>query len=285
MIEDLPVAVLLPAPLDEQVIAWVERDLGWQVVDPGGSLPPALALTDRACDGLPWIGVTDGPPSDDRVTALLTAGAEDVVGWPDGRDRIPLVATRVDVHRRVAPRGTKLSVAGVAGGVGTSTIALAVGGLLAWAGAVALVVGGEPLLSLAGGTGEAAAGAHTPVAGVPRLSVASRRVDAAAVAWSGDVVVVDDGTRVTPATTMIVARADGGLRRARESDRPVVVIGDLPLAPRDAQRMLGRPALAHLPLSIRVARAGLHGRVPASLPGRWLQDLGAGLRKLQRWST
>lgn len=285
MIDDLPVVVALPAPLDATVTAWVERDLGWQVVDPAGPLPPVIALADASCGGLPWIAVTDGPPDDGTVTAQLAAGAEDVVGWPDGRERIPLVATRVDVTRRVRPRGRRVSVAGVAGGVGTSTIALAIGGLLAWGGAAVLVVGGDAVLGLAGASGPMpSAGAHVGVAGVAGLSVSAGSRDAAGAAWTGDVVVVDDGTRVTPSTTVVVTRPDAGLRRARDLDRPAVVNGRLPLGPSEARRVLGQVPLAHLPWSVRVARAGLGGRLPSGLPGRWLDELGTGLRRLERWS-
>lgn len=284
MIEDLPVAVVLPPPLADRVTAWVEHDLGWQVVDPGGSLPPALVLTDRPCGGLPWIAVTDGVPADGRATAQLAAGAQDVVGWPDDRDRIPMIAARVDLQREVVPRGLQLSVSGIAGGVGTSTVTLAIGGLLAWAGAAVLVVGGGGLRALAGTVQDHGAG-HAPVAGVPQLSVAGHDVDIATVAWSGDVVVSDAGTRVMPDTTVVVARADAGLRRARPLDVPVIVVGDRPLGARDAERVLGRPAVAHLPWSLRVARAGLLGRVPSALPGRWLEELRRGLRQVERWPS
>lgn len=281
MIEDLPVAVLLPPPLDQQVAAWVERDLGWQVVDPTGSLPPALALATAACETLPWIAVTDGRPPDDTVTALLREGAEDIVAWPDDRARIPLIARRIDLHRRETAGGPRLVVAGIAGGVGTSTVALAVGGLLAWRGASALVIGGDGLLALAGVDGErSASGSHTPVPGVGGLSVAARHADSAAVAWSGDVTVVDAGTRVTADITLVVARADGSLRRAGRLDQPVLVNGDAPVGPGDIPRLLGRQPLARLPHSARVARAGLHGRVPTALPGRWLATVGDALRRL-----
>ncbi|HSJ45876.1 MAG TPA: hypothetical protein VK923_14450 [Euzebyales bacterium] len=285
MIDDLPVVVALPAPLDAVVTAWVERDLGWQVVDPAGPLRPILALADAPCGGLPWIAVTEGPPDDGVVTAQLTAGAEDVVGWPEGRERIPVVATRVDLTRRIGPRGPRVSVAGVAGGVGTSTIALAVGGVLAWGGASVLVVGGGALLELTGSSGRAhSVGTHVAVAGAAGLSVSAGRGDAAGAGWAGDVVVVDDGTRVTSSTTVLVTRPDAGLRRAREHDLPVIVNGRSPLGPSDARRALERAPLVQLPWSVRVARAGLDGRVPSGLPGRWLDELGTGLRRLERWS-
>ena len=285
MIQDLPVVVALPEPLDGQVTLWVERDLGWQVVDGDGPLLPALALADRPHGGLPWIGIVDGAADQHRTRALLEAGAADVIGWPDDRARVPLVAVRVDVHRRRAPRGRRVVIAGVAGGVGTTTIALASGGLLAWRGATVLVTGSRALGELAGVAG-AASGAHRAVGGVPRLSVSV--ADGRAPAWDGDLVVVDDGVvggvgmGTSAGATVLVSRPDAGLRRARVSGRPVIVVGDGPLATGEVVRVLGRPPLAHLPYSARVARAGLTGRVPASLPGRWLRSLEAGLRELER---
>jgi hypothetical protein len=290
MIEDLPVVVALPEPLGTEVTRWIEHDLGWQVVDRDGPLLPALALADRPHGGLPWIGVVDGAVDQHRTRGLLEAGAADVIGWPDDRARVPLVAVRLDVHRRRMPRGRRLVVAGVAGGVGTSTIALAVGGLLAWRGAAVLVTGSPALAELAGVT--AASGAHRAVAGVPRLSVSV--ADGPAPPWDGDLVVIDDGVAggvvaggsgIWPTgdgATVVVTRADAGLRRARASGRPVIVVGDRPLTAAEVRRVLGRPPLVHLPSSVRVARAGLTGRVPAGLPGRWLRTLEAGLRELER---
>lgn len=293
MIEDLPVTVALPAPLSTHVATWVERDLGWQVVDAAGALAPALALADRECGALPWIAVTDGPPAAEHVRRHLTSGAVDVVGWPQDRLRIPLLAAQIEQGRgTAAAETTRLTVAGVAGGVGTSTIALAIGGLLAWSGAAALVSGDTELLALAGVNGQGgshhdgtlAPPAPAAVLGISGLSVVGTGADVTAGAWSGDVVVVDAGTTVTPETVLVVSRADRGLRRAGASGRPVVVIGDQPLGGREARRLLGAPPLVQLPLSTRVARAGLEGRVPTALPGAWLRELRVGLARLEHWS-
>lgn len=298
MIEDLPVMVALPPPLHTQVAAWVEQDLGWQVVDRAGPLAPVLALAERACGVLPWIAVTDGPPAGEDVRRQLTSGAIDVIGWPHDRLRIPLLAAQVDRGRGVAADTTRLTIAGCAGGVGTSTIALAIGGILAWSGASTLVSGDAGLVQLAasGGapgaradalapaTGASAPGTPSAVAGVPRLSVVGGGADVSAAAWSGDVVVVDGGTALTDETTLVVSRPDRSLRRAAESGRAVMIVGDQPLGARDCRRVLGRAPLAHLPVSARVARAGLVGRVPAALPGTWLSVLRAGLARLEEWS-
>jgi hypothetical protein len=122
------------------------------------------------------------------------------------------------------------------------------------------------------------------VPGVPNLSVVGQGADVTAAAWTGDVVVVDAGTAVRSDTTLVVSRPDRGLRRAGAVDRPVVIVGDQPLGPREARRVLGAPPLAHLRASARVARAGLVGRVPAALPGAWLRELRAGLTRLGTWS-
>lgn len=311
MIEDLPVAVTLPAPLDSHVALWIERDLGWQVVDEGGPLQPVIALSDRGSGQLPWIAVTDGPPDGEQVRRHLTAGALDVVAWPHDRLRIPLLAAQVEHGGGTAGDRGRLTVAGAAGGVGTSTVALAIGGLLAWSGAGVLVSGCADLLALAGvasdpvpadllpagaalgrsavssGDARAAAAnraAPSPVPGVPRLSVVGDGIDVATAAWTGDVVVVDAGTALSTETTLVVSRPDRNLERARASGRPVIVVGHQPLHARDCRRVLGTAPLAHLPVSSRVARAALRGRVPAALPGTWLRELRSALARLERRS-
>jgi len=190
MSEDLPVAVTLPSPLDTHVAVWIERDLGWQVVDEGGPLAPVIALSDRACGQLPWIAVTDGSPDGEQVRRHLTAGALDVVAWPHDRLRIPLLAARVERGSGGDHRG-RLTVAGVAGGVGTSTVALAIGGLLAWSGAAVLVCGGADVLALAGAAAAepalagAAPGGAAPGGAVPGGAVPGGAVPAdAARGWS-----------------------------------------------------------------------------------------------------
>ena len=336
MIDDLPVAVVLPPPLGTDVALWIERDLGWQVVDRAGPLEPVIALSDRECGPLPWIAVTDGAPDGEQVRRHLTAGALDVVAWPHDRLRIPLLAAQAEQDRGAGDHRGRLTIAGAAGGVGTSTVALAIGGLLAWSGAAVLVSGGGDLLAFTGrgrpraglqavgpsaggrmrpeagdgrfltaagaGRGAAvaadaagagvvaadAAGANrsapTPVPGVPHLSVVGDGVDIAVAAWSGDIVVADGGTALTAETTLIVTRPDRGIERARAAGLPVIVVGDGPLGARDCRRVLGAALLAQLPWSSRVARAGLHGRLPAGLPGAWLRDLRAGLARLERRS-
>lgn len=290
MTQDLPVAVALPAPLDTEVTAWVERDLGWQVVDPGGPLAPVIALSDHPCEHLPWIAVSDGLPDGEQVRRHLTAGALDVVGWPHDRLRIPLLAAQAERGRGISDHSAGLIVAGAAGGVGTSTVALAIGGLLAWSGADVLVSGPPDLVELAGATPPRHAARVTsypvsvmPVAvpGITGLSVVGDGNDVATAAWTGDVVVVDRGTVVGVDTTVVVSRPDRNLVRARAAGVPVVVIGERPLSGRACRGILSSSLLAQLPMSARVARAGLLGRIPTALPGGWLRTLRVGLARLE----
>lgn len=292
MHDDLPVVVALAPPLHGAVAAWVEQDLGWQVVEPGGMLAPALALAESPVGSLPWVAVTDGPPSAEAMRRHLTAGAADVVGWPHDRSRLAQTASRL-AHGAAEDPTAIFTVAGVTGGAGTSTVALGIGGLLAWAGASVLVVGSIGTVWLAGLHDDdpttttrrdpttSPEAAHRSVPGVPRLSVAIRGPDGVTPPWSGDIRVVDAGVpAVDVPTDLLVVRADVGLRRARLRDRPTAIVGDQPVGRRSAQRLLGRSPVMHLPLSRRVARAGVLGRVPAALPGAWLAVLRAGLDRL-----
>lgn len=308
-LQDLPVAVDLPGVLGQEVTAYVEGEAGWQVVSDGGPPHPVLTLTDRPRPGSPCVVVVDGVPGHDQTRAALLAGALDVVGWPADRARLIEAPLRAQAIR--PPRGGArvLRVGGASGGAGTSTVCLALGGMLAWAGRRVLVVGGDDLLRLCGrapwdGPGavevaaldavdarrEVAALARS-VAGMERLAVLggadarggagpSSRRDGARD-WPADVVVWDE--RAGPAEAdVLVGRPDAGLRAAAGATVPVVVVGEGPLDARAVRRVLGRPPLVWLPASARVARAGLAGRVPSALPGRWLAGLRDVLGALRR---
>lgn len=300
MRQDLPVAVELEGVLGQEVTAFVEGEGGWQVVAAGGPPRPVLVLTGpggAVAAGTPRVIVVEGTPDRDETRTGLLAGALDVIGWPDDRARLLEVPDRATA---ASPRGgpAVLRVGGAAGGVGTSTVALALAGLLAWGGRRTLVVGAEDLLCLAGiddwhGPGAAEIALLDPtdvaeevgalarsVAGVPGLAVlgvtggALPSVLASTPAWPADVVVADVRT-AAGAADVVVARPDARLRAAAGTTAPVVLVGDGPLDGRGARRVLGRAAAAHVPTSVRVARAGLVGRVPSALPGSWLAPLTA----------
>lgn len=296
-LRDLPVSIDLGGEVAGEVTAFVEGEAGWQVVAAGGPPRPVLALTAAPRPGPPCVVVVPGTPSVEETRAALLAGALDIIGWPADRARLLDVPLRAAGTRPATGRTAVLVIGGASGGAGTSTVALALAGLLAWGGRRTVVAGDDDLLRLAGlgpwqgpGAAEVAAldveeatrevaGLVRPVAGVAGLAVlggdrAGRVVAGAngASAWPADTVVVD--LRADPAgADLIVARPDAGLRAAAGTSAPVLLVGDGPLDARGARRVLGRAPLAWLPASARVARAGLVGRVPSALPGRWLAVL------------
>ncbi len=297
---DLPVSVELPGALGQEVARYVEAEAGWQVVAPQGPPEPALTLGSSCRPGRPCVVVLPGTPTPDQVREGLLGGALDVVGWPGGRERLLALPSRLAVRAAGVAAPAVLAVGGTAGGAGTSTVALALGGLCAWSGHRTVVIGGEDLLALCGaarwtgpgaaqlaalGAGGAAAefaAVARPLPGVPRLWVLAG--DGAALpdrsGWPVDLAVVDTRTQlpeVPPAShgrerLVVVTRPDGSATRAAGLARSAVVLvaGRGPLDRTGIRRLLGRSEDAWLPHSARVARAGLLGRVPSSLPGAWL---------------
>lgn len=298
--QDLPVAVELPEPLAGEVVAYVEGEAGWQVVGLDGPPRPALVLAEGPLPGLPTVVVVAGDVDPARLRADLQAGALDVVAWPGQRGRLREAAARAAAAPAAAGGPPLLRVGGVAGGAGTSTVALAVAGLLAWAGRSVVVVGDDDLLLLAGlapwhgpGTrevalldardaGEEVAALARPVPGVRGLRAlgGGARALASVAGWPAHVVVADVRAQPEPGCDLRCARPDAHLRRAGTgagAGVATVVVGDGPL-PRGAVRhVLGREPAAWLPQSHRVARAAARGRVPADLPGTWLTALRAAL--------
>lgn len=297
VVADLPVAVRLPAPLAAEVVAWVEGDLGWQVVDGDGPLQPVMVLADRPGAPDPWIAVHAGEVDGTTAREALRAGAIDVVTWPGERQRVVAAVDGLRRQRTASGENSALIVAGLAGGVGTSTVALAIGGVLAWSGARTVVIGGDDMLGLAGlkawtGPGMPELAALRPTEAAREIGALARDVPGVAGlraigggwhpvgtgGWPVDAVVVDARSPHAPSSAdLLVARPDRGLARGRDLSLPVLVVGDGALNRSQATRLLSRPPVVWLPASARVARAGLAGRVPAGLPGTWLRSLRQGL--------
>lgn len=309
---DLPVAVDLTGAVGDEVRAYVEGEAGWQVVADGGPPRPVLTIAHAPRADEPCVVVVDGPPSTEQVRGALLAGALDVLGWPDDRARLLEAPLRVRTARGGQGGPAALRVAGVAGGVGASTLALASAGLLAWRGREVVVVGADDLLRLCGmdpwsGPGAVEVAALQPAEAAAEVDALARRVPGvdrlralgggaapfSTAGWPADTVVMDlgegraaghrlegarwaaGGHRATGPVDLLVARPDAGLRAAAGApdDVPVVVVGDGPLDRPGVRRTLGRRPAATLPWSARVARAGLTGRVPSGLPGTWLAAL------------
>lgn len=295
MSRDLPVLIDLPAPLAQEVASYVESDLGWQPVDGLGGLAPALALASVVRPGIPTVLVVTGEPRAGSET-----GAVALVVWPAQRGRLAVLGTRLaggagrpSAGVATVPVPAVVGVAGAAGGAGASTVTLALAGLLAWSGRRTVAVGGDDLLALCGTAQQPGPGAAElaalppqdvaeelvllarPVHGVPGLAVlGGGPLGGDCAGWPVDVVVADLGAGpTTRAASLMVARPDHSLRRAAQAGIPTVVNGDGPVPPRIAARLLGRHLAACVPASARVAQAGLRGRVPGALPGRWLAAL------------
>ena len=289
---DLPVCVDLPGRLGEEVTAFVEAEAGWQVVGGDGPLVPVLTLAERAA-GPASVVVRAGSVASADVREGLLAGALDVLAWPEDRLRLLSLPGRLR-PAAVGPAVPVLRIAGCRGGVGTSTVALAVGATVAWSGARALVIGDASLLRLAGidswqgpGAaelsvlgGQAASEVERvarPVAGASGLSIllagASVPVPSG---WPYEMVVVDLGVSGVADAHLVVGAADKSLADA-PSGADVLVVEHGPLDRAGVRRQLGRSPAGWLPYSARVARAGLAGRVPSALPGSWVKALRSGI--------
>jgi len=298
----LPVDLALAGAHRDAVGRWVEGTLGWQVItstdgqagdDP---VPPVLRLRDHmpqvrpsaaggpaAARVLPEILLVpdDGAPAAAAILAQA-APSTPVLGWPSHRDRLPeLAAAVLAAPAARSQMASMLTVGGSSGGVGTSTVAMALAGLKGWSGAATLVaVRGlglpwrqVPAAALADGDLWSQA---DPLPGLdtvravcladqaPLPDLADARIEA---------VIVDAGP--TPDCDVLVCRADaaGLWALERTTAAAVVMMGAGPVPARVLRGVLaGRPAI-RLPYSVRVARAGVAHRVPAGLPGRWLADL------------
>lgn len=287
---DLPVRVDLPGVLGQEVVAWVEVEAGWQVVAEAGPPSPALALAAAPVPGTATVIVVDGPPTAAQVRDGLLAGALDVVGWPDDRDRLLDAPVRASSGSR--PRGgpSVVGVAGAAGGAGTSTVALGVAGLLAWAGRRTVVVGGDDLVTLCTPSGWSGPGAPElaaldpagaaaelatlvrPVPGVDGLAVLGGGAAAARPAgWPVDAVVLD------LRTAGVGRGGDGPGGAGRGGDRPGGAPGG---AQRGVRHRPGAPDLvvARPDASLRTA-AGVPQDVPVMVVGDGPLDA-AGARRL-----
>lgn len=241
---------------------------------PGADDTPVVLVVGGGVDGV------------DAARAATVAGARAVVAWPGDRDRlVDLVDERSG--RRPDPR-PGLLVGGASGGVGTTTVALALAGLAAWRGAhvLALVHGDVPTRcgrAVEGSAvdrealaGPATWGAARPVAGLDRLRVLrtdgpvrSEPVDAG----SADLVVRDGGVG-SDADVLVLRRDAAGLSALVATTAGTVVCSDAGVArPRALRKAAGGRRIVVVDWSVRVARAGLARRVPAGLPGTWLRSL------------
>ena len=287
---DLPVCVDLPGRLGQEVAAYVEAEAGWQIVAGDGPLAPAFTLRPPGAGPGRSVAVVPAPVSPQAVREALLAGALDVIAWPDERERLLDVPGRIRREPGTASRTPVLRVGGCRGGVGASTVALATAAMVAWSGRRALVVGDDAMLRLAAaapwvgpGSAELAVLGEQGASEVERIARCVAGVDGLAVlgggwmpddveGWPYDLVVMDVGAAGAAGAGVVVGAADAAVAAA-PPDAAVVVVEHGPLDRAGVERCLGRAPNGWVPYSNRVARAGSAGRVPAALPGSWLQSL------------
>jgi hypothetical protein len=318
---DGPVAVPVALALGERHVGsvrrWLEGTLGWQAVedDLDGPVPPAVRIVDldgasRLLESGPGVapGVAPGgghgpnldPGRGDWLPTVLLVEDDEHPGlaadisrrlvpagvcrWPAGRDALPmLVARAIGGPRRTARAGRTLRVGGVAGGVGTTTVALALAGLAAWSGqrALAVVHGHAGVRTATPVPADALVAPDlwaraTPLPGlvsarvvhtgrsVPQRSPEDRRIGLS---------ILDVGTAAE--VDVVVCRPDGAAAEQLPATMAgaVVVVGQGLLSVARVRELAGGRTVVQVPTSVRVARAVLRGQVPAGLPGRWLADL------------
>lgn len=264
----LPVHLDIADPaLAEAVGRWVEHHLGWQVVADTPHLPARLVLADRPREGAVLL-------TTDQLDGVGQDGVGHdgpVVAWPHQADRLADLTPRAP-RRPLAPT---VVVGGAAGGVGTSTVALALAASSAWEGTATWLVAGAALRHAAG-LGE---GAVVDCPAAPGLSVTADPGLVAHRAGAGDLVVVDGG--VHPSAAVLVARPDAALAAALATGpagRLVVTVGDGGLRPAEVAALTDGHTHVHLRWDLRIARAGARGRLPGEFPGRWLRPLRGHLR-------
>lgn len=289
---DLPVCVDLPGRLGQEVAAFVEAEAGWQVIAADGPLVPLFTLggagpgagTGRR------VAVLAQPVTAGDVREALLAGAADVIAWPAERDRLLQLPLRMGRLGRDGPATPTVRIGACRGGVGASTVALALGATVAWSGRRALVVGEDAMLRLAGvgpweGPGsaellalgeQAATEVERVVRGVPGVAglsvLGGGPLTTDATGWPYDIVVDDLGVAGLSGAGVVVAAGDASVGVA-PAQAAVVVVEHGPLNRAAVTRCLGRAPQGWLPYSHRVARAGSAGRVPSALPGSWVQAL------------
>ena len=285
----VPVALAVAPERCEQLTRLVEGALGWPIVAPGDvELPPVAVIAD----------VVGAPAGEDRwrvPTVLLVAAddaapavasaavrADGVLAWPTTPDRLraAVLGTAPDGDRRPV-----CSVVGAAGGVGATTVALAIAGLHAWEhGRTLAVVSGPthlpdaPVVAAGDLASPAMWSAGSAVPGLSALRAVGLRGPVLGTPAVGDVPtvldagVVPDDAALRP--DVVVVRPDGtGLGVARTTAASwVVVVGTGPVGHR-AIADAGGQRLVRLRADPRVAAACLAGRHPTDAPGSWLRPL------------
>lgn len=293
----VPIAVAVSGPRREQVSRVVEGALGWPVVAIDDTvLPPAALLCDvgslPAEDPAGLHVVLLVGPDDDAVAAVAASRRADrVLSWPP---TAASVGAAVLGQPSVRGRRPWCTVAGSAGGVGATTVALALAGIRAWRSGRTLVatsgpshVADAPAVRAADLASPAAWAAGAAVTGLDPLRAVALRpaphppavgevATVVDVGCSGVVAGAEHGAATPSAgVDVLVIRADrAGLDAlASGTGRAAVVAGRGPATPADLRAACGDRIVVEVAEDARVARACHAHRHPTDAPGRWLRPL------------
>lgn len=277
-----PYRARLAGPHAEALVRWFDAELGWYAVQDPGEAPwltvadVAGAIAEPGPADVLLLASNDGAV--EAARAAVVCADPHVVAWPDDRDVLRALSPQPPAPRAV----DRIEVGGASGGVGTTTVAAALAGLAAWGGQAVLLLSapggplpeGTPTVAaedLAGIHTWSAAGVVPGVADLRCLGVAGE----VAGLDPGDAatVIVDGGVR-HDVDVLVVRRDRAGLDALARTTAGAVVVLDHGIAPPGAVReAIGTRRFVVLSWSRRVARAAWEGRLPAALPGTWLDAL------------
>lgn len=307
----LPVTIDVDAAHAPHVREYVEQVLGWQPVDAESSqfMPPAIRIVDVATllagsSATAQPAVRAAPSHHERrsagtVPCLLLVTAESspvhaaevaanhapqaVIAWPDEREQLRIHAGRVLRSRPGSDGATaEFTIGGCAGGVGTTTVTLALAAIMAWRGrrSLAVVRGPVPTRSVTPADQTLLRAPDlfaraSAVDGVPRCRIV-RVDDAASVSIADesiDCVISDGGVDVD--VDVVVARPDGAAieRVGSTTAGWAIIVGTGPVGLRTVAHQLPGRQIVQLDTSARVARAAAARRLPGAFPGAWLKPL------------
>lgn len=283
----LPVLIQVSHTREGSLRRYVDGVLGWQPIglETPGPFRARVRLTDDPAlidETLPAILLVD----DHGISAhdarqLARHASVSVCLWPSERDRLESVVAEV-LHAHTSGPGVRvLTVGGAAGGVGATTIALALGGISAWQGRTTLVAVNDVSLNARAVSGSALTDPAlweqaTPLAGMGECRVVqvndghpAARVRDLRISQS----VYDMG--VSHDVDVLVIRPDraGCFALDRTTASIVVVVGSGVFSPAQVKEGAGSRRVVAVEHSARVARAFAYQRVPAGLPGTWLKPL------------
>ncbi len=290
----LPVELAVRGQLAEAVRRTVEGALGWQLVDEltAALVPPAVRLADPTSapggDTPTVLLVPAGDAPEAAALAAVRLRPAAVTAWPcEGTALAAAVARATAAPRAAALTTIELRVGGSAGGAGTTTVSLALAAVAAWRGDAVLLASGDRVLLPADApavdpSAMAAPDLYTraaPLAGVPgarAVRTTGPATEAAVIDPAARLAILDVG--VADEVDVLVVRPDaaGIAALERTAAAAVVVTGTGAVPARAIAAAAGGRRRVDLPTSHRVARAAAVGRVPSSLPGRYVRSL-AGL--------